>query len=279
MSQDLIRRFGAAVAAAMLSMSVVALPVTVRADDKPATPKPAVEKPAAKPAAAKEPADVGAVKLGGDQGKGFLARHEGFLKDLKEKDGKVDLLLVGDSITDGFRRGGKAVVDEWAKGYSVYNIGISGDRTQHVIWRLDNGEVAGISPKVAMLMIGTNNLGGNTDDEIAAGVTKIVKQLNEKLPKTKVLLLGVFPRNQDKKSEIGKAEDPIRARIKHINEAIAKLDDGGKTVKYLDIGDKFLDKEGGLHKDIMPDFLHPNAAGYEIWSTAVTPAIKELAGK
>src|SRR5581483_5905827 len=110
--------------------------------------------------------------------------------------------------------------------------------------RLENGEVEGINPKVAVVMIGTNNLGSNTNDEIAAGVTKVVTTLHEKLPHTKVLLLGIFPRG-------AKADDPNRARIKAINEQLAKLDDGGKTVKYLDIGPKFLDAEGNLPKDIM----------------------------
>lgn len=262
MSFDLIRRFGKAVAAAVLSLSVVAVPTF--AADAPAQPKPG------------NAADVGSIKVGknkegkSDEGKGFLARHEGFLKDLKAKDGKVDLLLVGDSITDGWRNGGKNVLEkQWGSKMSVYNIGIGGDRTQHVIWRLDNGEVEGISPKVAMLMIGTNNLGGNTNEEIVAGVTKIVKQLNEKLPKTKVLLLGIFPRGE-------KADNPLRARITAINEQIAKLDDGGKKVKYLDIGKKFLAEDGTLPKDIMPDFLHPNAKGYQIWADAVQPSLDEL---
>lgn len=234
----------------------------------------------AKPAPVKEAADKPAIKMGGDQGKGFLARHEGFLKDLKEMNGNVEFLMVGDSITDGWRRpqdaknpkswGGKAAYDEtFGKQYKTLNIGIGGDRTQHVIWRLQNGEVEGISPKVAMLMIGTNNLSANTDEEIVAGITTCVKTLREKLPKTKVLLLGVFPRS-------AKPTDAARARIKNINEQIAKLDDGGKTVKYLDIGGKFLDAEGNIPPDIMPDFLHVNEKGYRLWAAAVQPTLDEM---
>ncbi|HEX8913244.1 MAG TPA: GDSL-type esterase/lipase family protein [Humisphaera sp.] len=262
-------------AAALLSVSLVAPALAADAPAK-APEKPATAAPAAPAAPAKkDAADVGSIKIGrgkdgkSDEGKGFLARHEGFLKDLKAKEGKVDLLLVGDSITDGWRGGGKDAIKGWTDKMSVYNIGIGGDRTQHVIWRLDNGEVEGISPKVAMLMIGTNNLGGNTNDEIVAGITKIVQQLNTKLPNTKVLLLGIFPRAE-------KADAPQRARIKEINEKIAKLDDGGKKVKYLDIGQKFLAADGTLTKDIMPDALHPNAKGYQIWAEAVTPTIQEL---
>jgi lysophospholipase L1-like esterase len=260
-------------AAALLSVSLVAPALAAdapaKAPDKPAAPagdKPAT--PAPKPPAPKQSADVGAIKGNPDDPKnGFLARHQGFLKDLKAKEGKVDLLLVGDSITDGWR--GKKPLKAWTDKYSVYNIGIGGDQTQHVIWRLDQGEVEGISPKVAMLMIGTNNLGGHTDEQIVAGITKIVQQLNTKLPNTKVLLLGVFPRSP-------KAEDKARGRIKAINEAIAKLDDGGKKVKYLDIGQKFLTEDGTLTKEIMPDALHPNEKGYQIWVDAVTPTIEEL---
>jgi lysophospholipase L1-like esterase len=225
---------------------------------------------------------------------GFVKRHEGFLKDLKALNGKCGIVFVGDSITDGWRREKPNVKrvnpkapatpapvaatpeilphDVFEKNYGAmnpYNIGIGGDRTQHVLWRLDRGEVDGISPKVAVLMIGTNNLGGNSDEEIVAGDTKIVKELNEKLPQTKVLLLGIFPRG-------AKATDPARARIKAINEQLSKLDDGGKHVKYLDIGAKFLDAEGNLPKDIMPDSLHPNGKGYEIWAEATAPAIAEL---
>ena len=197
----------------------------------------------------------------------WVARHDGFVAIAKK--GDVDLLFLGDSITDGWRGGGKAV---WEKNFAplkAANFGIGGDRTQHVIWRLQNGELDGIKPKLAVLMIGTNNLGGNKDEEIVAGIKAIIKELQTKSPSTKLLLLGIFPRSM-------KAEDPSRARIKHINSVIAKLDDGGKTIKYLDIGDKFLEADGTLPKSIMPDALHPNAHGYEIEAEAIMPAIKEM---
>lgn len=229
----------------------------------------------------RESATVGAIKGAPGPENGFIKRHEGFLKDKEEllKKGPILFLTVGDSITDGWRggpnpkdpnKGGGR--DVWAKYYAdwnAYNIGIGGDRTQHVIWRLEHGEVDGIKPRVAMLMIGTNNLGGNTDEEIAAGVTKCVQLLRAKLPETKVLLLAIFPRSP-------KATDPFRGRIKAINAMIAKLDDGGKTVKFLDIGDKFLDNDGNLPPDIMPDALHPNPRGYQIWADAVKPMLDEM---
>jgi lysophospholipase L1-like esterase len=246
-------------------------------DAPPAAPAAPAAPPAARaPQAApkKEPADVGAVKGNPDDpNNGFLKRHEGFLKDLAAKNGKVGVLFVGDSITDGWRggppRGGKEVFEKNYGAMDPLNIGIGGDRTQHVIWRLEHGEVEGISPRAAVLMIGTNNLGSNTNEEIVAGVTKIVEILHEKLPKTKVLLLAIFPRG-------AKAEDPNRGRIKAINEQLAKLDDGGKTVKYLDIGPKFLEPDGTLPKSIMPDALHPNDKGYEIWAESIGPTLEGL---
>jgi lysophospholipase L1-like esterase len=204
--------------------------------------------------------------------RGFLKRHEGFLKDKEEamKKGNVDLLFVGDSITDGWRRGEqfKLMQERWGK-YNFLNLGIGGDRTEHVLWRLDNGEVDGLKPKAVMLMIGTNNLGTKqSPEDTILGVKAVVAKLREKLPDSKILLLAIFPRGN-------KADDPFRAQIKQVNEAIAKLDDG-QHVKYLDIGDKFLTPDGELTKEIMPDFLHPNAKGYQIWADAVEPSLDEM---
>ena len=198
---------------------------------------------------------------------GWVKRHEGFVAIAKK--GSVDLLFLGDSITDGWRGGGKTV---WEKNFAplkVANFGIGGDRTEHVLWRLQNGELDGITPKLAVLMIGTNNLGANKDEEIADGVKAIVAELQKRSPGAKLLLLGIFPRGM-------KVDDPARGRIKHINSIIAQLDDDGKTIKYLDIGNKFLEADGTLPKSIMPDGLHPNAKGYEIWAEAIAPNVLEM---
>jgi lysophospholipase L1-like esterase len=241
-----------------------AVAAPVRADDAPpkAPAKAATPKPKAPHESATEPKPRDAK---------WVARHEAYLKEVKEKAGNVDLLFVGDSITDGWHGGGKKAWKANWEPLKAFNIGIGGDRTQHVIWRLQNGEVEGIKPKLAVLMIGTNNLGGNTNDEIVEGVTACVKEIQKQLPSTKVLLLGIFPRGRQ-------ATDPLRARIKAINEQIAKLDDGGKTVKYLDIGEKFLDKDGKIPEDVMPDkpALHPNAKGYQIWVDATKETVNEM---
>ncbi len=207
---------------------------------------------------------------------GWMKRHEGFVGIAKK--GHVDVLFLGDSITDAWGGEGHGASAPGAKLFAkefeplhAANFGIGGDRTQHVLWRLQNGELEGIHPKVVMLMIGTNNLGSNTAEEIADGNKAIVKEVHKLSPHTKILLLGVFPR--------GAKPGPQRDKLKEINGIIAKLDDGGKTVKYLDIGDKFVESDGTISKDIMPDSLHLSEKGYQIWTDAVKGPINELLGK
>jgi lysophospholipase L1-like esterase len=202
--------------------------------------------------------------------KGWLKRHEGFVEIAKK--GGVDVLFLGDSITDAWR--GKAAEPTWKKTFEplkAANFGIGGDRTQHVLWRIQNGELDGIQPKVAVLMIGTNNVGSDSAEQIAEGITEIVKTIHTMSPMTKVLLLAVFPRAE-------KADNPARVKIGQINHIIAKLDNG-KDVRYLDIGKKFLQPDDTLTKDIMPDLLHLSARGYEIWGEAIAPTVNEMLGK
>jgi lysophospholipase L1-like esterase len=195
-----------------------------------------------------------------------IPRHKQFLKIAAK--GNVDVLFLGDSITHGWE-GQKA----WKKYFAplkAANFGIGGDQTGHVLWRLtEGGELNGLTPKVAVLMIGTNNSGRDSAEQIAEGITLIIKTIQERSPTTKVLLLGIFPRGE-------KAGTAIRAKLAKVNSLIAKLDDGGKTVKYLDIGEKFLEPDGSLSKNIMPDYLHLSPRGYEIWAEAITPTLKEM---
>ena len=129
------------------------------------------------------------------------------------------------------------------------------------------GEIDGIKPGVAVLMIGTNNVSSNTADDIADGIKTIVRRLREKLPDTKILLLAVFPR--------GEKPNPGRDKIDEVNEKIASLADG-KTVTYLDIGKHFLDEDGTIPKEIMPDFLHLSPKGYRAWADAMEPTLWEM---
>jgi len=200
---------------------------------------------------------------------GWMTRHQSFNKRVAE--GNVDLVFIGDSITQGWEGGGKEV---WATFYgkrNAVNLGIGGDRTQHVIWRLDHDNVKNISPKAAVVMIGTNNSGSNTPEQIAEGVAAIVKQLRTKLPKTQVLLLAVFPRGPDK-------NDKRRQVNEKTNEIFKKLADG-KIVHYLDIGPKFLQDDGTLTREIMPDLLHLSKKGYAIWAESIEPTLKTLLGE
>ncbi|MBT5690261.1 MAG: GDSL family lipase [Opitutae bacterium] len=200
---------------------------------------------------------------------GWIKRHQSFNQRVAK--GNVDLLLIGDSITHGWEGRGKNV---WAKFYgkrNAVNLGIGGDRTQHVIWRLNNGNVKDISPKAAVVMIGTNNSRDNSPQEIADGLAAITKQLRDKLPKTKVLLLGVFPRGANK--------DDARCKVNEKANAIFKKLADGKDVHYLDIGDKFLDPDGALNRKIMPDLLHLSEEGYTIWAESIEPTLKKLMGE
>lgn len=200
---------------------------------------------------------------------GWMKRHESFNERVKK--GNVDLLLIGDSITQGWEGAGKNV---WAKHYTprnAVNLGIGGDRTQHVLWRLENGNIDGITPKAAVLMIGTNNSGTNSSVQIAEGVEAIVKSLRTKLPKTKILVLGIFPR--------GATVDDVKRKVNvGANLSIRKLADG-EMVHYLDIGDKFLNDDGTLSKEVMPDLLHLNEKSYTTWAEAIEPKVKELMGE
>jgi len=210
--------------------------------------------------------DIAAKKNGkdGQPDNGFLKQHESFVQIAKG--GDVDLLFVGDSITAGWR-GQKEI---WQKAFGAYkpaNFGIGGDRTQHVLWRLENGELDGISPKVAVLMIGTNNSNSDSVEGIAAGIKKIVETIHAKSTKTKVLLLAVFPR--------GEKPNPQRDKLKQVNSIISKLDNG-KDVFYFDIGEKFLQPDGSLTKEIMPDFVHLSAKGYQIWADATASKLVDL---
>ncbi|HNY26060.1 MAG TPA: platelet-activating factor acetylhydrolase IB subunit [Candidatus Sumerlaeota bacterium] len=211
-------------------------------------------------------------------------RHEAILKRLKE--GKVDLLFIGDSITHSWEKSPTHAWENngeeiWMKYYAprhAVNLGFSGDRTQHVLWRLDHGEVDGISPKLAVLMIGSNNswYDYNTAEEIADGILAIIEKLHAKLPDTKLLVLGIFPRDEKPCAQRAKNQKANARVAQYVATETAK---GNKWLHYLDLESKFLQPDGTLPKEIMPDFLHPNAKGYQIWAEAMEPKIVELMGE
>ena len=202
------------------------------------------------------------------------ARHKKFVE--QSKVGNIDVAFIGDSITQGWEGEGKAAWEKHFAPLKAGNYGIGGDQTQHVLWRITEGkELEGITPKVAVVMIGTNNTGSNTSKDIAIGVEEIVKELRKQKPEIKVLLLGVFPR-AGKGTESDKlAANELHRKPGEINKILAKLDDG-KRVFYMDINKVFLEDDGGMTKEIMPDFLHLSQKGYDRWAEAITPKLKEL---
>jgi len=183
----------------------------------------------------------------------------------------IQLVFDGDSITDAWQSKGREIWDARYARFNAFDFGISGDRTEHLLWRLSQGQVADLHPKLIALMIGTNNMGANTVEQIAGGVQAVVADYRQRCPDAVILLQAIFPRGHE-------ATDPVRTKIKAVNQIISKLDDGHKVI-YVDFGDKFLEADGTLSPEIMPDFLHPNAKGYQIWAEAIQPFIDKYLGK
>jgi len=200
-------------------------------------------------------------------GSSWMSRHERFLAEAKN--GGIDLLFLGDSITDFWRRQGSNVWNQYYAPRHAANFGISGDRTEHVLWRIDHGELDGIQPRAVVLMIGTNNSNTNSPEDIALAIKMITERIHTKIPATKILLLAIFPRNRTN-------DTPQQIEVnREVNRRIASLGDG-KTVTFLDINDKLVGPDGKVPREIMPDFLHPGAKGYEIWAEAMEPTLVRL---
>lgn len=209
----------------------------------------------------------------------WMPRHESVLKRIKE--GNVNLIFVGDSITHFWERAGKDVWQQYYECRGAVNMGFSGDRTQNVLWRLENGEIDGVSPKLAVVMIGTNNSNGtdNTSEEIADGIKAIVCKLRTKLPKTKVLVLSIFPRGSKEQRVKGNRQpaafNPQWAKNNKASRLASEIADN-KMIFYLNINDVFLDENGMLSREYMSDLLHPNAKGYQLWAEAMEPTVQKL---
>ena len=205
--------------------------------------------------------------------RGWTDRQASFNKRVGEVGKKAQVIFTGDSITHSWES--DAAKEIWGEEYAKYdaiNLGIGGDRTQHVLWRLENGNLEGLSPKAAVLMIGTNNSNGedNTPEQIADGIRKIVQKLRTTLPGMKVLLLPIFPR--------GENPNPQRGKILQVNQIIQKLVDG-ENVIWVDFGHKFVDENGLIPRDIMPDFLHLSKKGYQIWADSLRAPLRKALGE
>lgn len=195
--------------------------------------------------------------------------HESFLR--RGKEGPIGVLFIGDSITAAWRA--TWAQEMWTNHFGQYqpaNFGIGSDATQHVLWRITHGELDEISPKVIVLLLGTNNIKKNSPAEIAEADAKIVKIIREKLPNTKVLLLGIFPRMH----KTDPPEMKVPERVKAVNALLAKLDDV-TNVRYLDLSDK-LTPGGKVTPEIYQDGVHLTAKGLLIWAQAMTPLLQEM---
>ena len=183
--------------------------------------------------------------------------------------GKIDLLFLGDSITDRWTTGpGRDVWDAEYAPLHAADFGITGDRTQYLLWRIQHGELDGIRPKAVIIMIGTNNVPVASPPAIARAIAAIVTTTRAKLPRTRILLLGILPRDEFPSS-------PLRAKIATVNALLARLSDG-RTVRYLDMGEVFLQSDGTISRDVMPDFIHPSAGGYRLWAQTMRPVLDEM---
>ncbi|MEZ5274956.1 MAG: platelet-activating factor acetylhydrolase IB subunit [Opitutaceae bacterium] len=212
---------------------------------------------------------------------GWMQRHQGVLDRIAE--GNVDLLMIGDSITHGWENSGREVWDRYYASRNAVNLGSGGDRTEHVLWRLENGEIENIHPKLAVLMIGTNNSNGDTytAEQIADGIEAIVCLLREKLPETKILILAIFPRGdaaQRQDAEHDATYNDQWAKNDEASRLSSALADG-ETVFFLDINQAFLDEDGVLTREVMPDLLHPREKGYALWAEAMEPTVAQLMGE
>ena len=194
-------------------------------------------------------------------------RHQQFLERFKQ--GNIDVAFYGDSITDWWPAQGGSSWARLAK-YNPANFGVAADRTEHLLWRLSNGELEGFEPKIAVVLIGTNNIGYFEDERpewVAEGVKKVVSTIHERVPRAKVLLLGIFPR--------GEKESAARRTVHEVNRLLAPMDDG-TTTRFLDLGDRFLAADGSIPAEVMPDQVHLSAKGYEIWFENLEPVLQEM---
>lgn len=201
--------------------------------------------------------------------------HQSYVE--RARQGGIDLLFIGDSITQYWTdrspaRGGLPVWQREFEPLRAANFGVNGERTQHILWRLQNGEGEGYRPKAVVLLAGTNNTGRekggsglrNTAPEIVDGIVAIVTELRGRFPEARILLLGLLPR--------WPAGSDYRKQIEEVNRRLPAIGGDGQVV-YIDCGAPFLLPDGEVDRRLMPDGIHPNAAGYEILTAAIKAAL------
>lgn len=202
---------------------------------------------------------------------GSKRRFQELLDRVKAQASQTELVFLGDSITQGWEGAGKTVWSRYYNHRKALNLGIGGDRTQHVLWRLENGHAEGLNPKAVVLMIGTNNSNGedNTPEQIADGVSAVITQLKTRMARAKIILVAIFPR--------GENFNPQRGKILQINQVIRRLADGDR-VQWVDFGHEFVSSEGLIPATLMPDYLHLSSAGYNIWARSLEDTLSRILG-
>lgn len=222
--------------------------------------------PSASPVANPSPASKGkSPHIAASKGQSFEDRANATNAEAQKRAADIKLVFDGDSITAAWLKDGLPIWNERYAPLGAVDFGIPGDRTQQLLWRLENGQLNNLKPKLVFLMIGTNNSGTPEPEQIAAGIEAIVKQYRERCPDAVIALQAIFPRGAT-------PDDPRRKTNIATNALIAKLADGDKVI-YLDFGDKFLNPDGTLSKEVMPDLLHLSPKGYQIWAEAIQPTV------
>lgn len=192
----------------------------------------------------------------------WVRRHNKILAEAKR--GDFDVMLLGDSITQGWEFN-KKIWGAHFPSLKVLNAGIASDRVEHILWRVQHGLLDKARPKTVVLMGGVNNLALSNPDAIADGLRQIIAEIQKRSPKTRIIIQGLFPTGQESTNQ-------RRAKVRLANLKIAGLADGAK-VEYYEFGERFLQGDGWISKKIMFDYLHLTRAGYEIWANALEPKL------
>ncbi|MCW5935276.1 MAG: GDSL family lipase [Fimbriimonadia bacterium] len=202
----------------------------------------------------------------------WLERHRGNVD--RAQRGDAQIVFLGDSITEGWMGEGRVFWDQSYVPRGAVDFGISGDKTQQLLWRIAHGTLDGMSPRLVILKIGVNNLWADVfthgTQKVAEGIRLVVQAIQEKQPASKILLLGILPAGRF-------PDDPLREFIAEINAQSAQLDNG-ESIRYLDMGERFLMPNGEVSAEVMPDYLHLSEKGYAIWHETMEPLLQELVG-
>ncbi len=188
----------------------------------------------------------------------WIERHE--LLKRTARMGNVETLFVGDSITQGWNP------RVWGEAFSHLrpaNFGISGDKTENVLWRIQDGEFQGLDPSTLVLLIGTNNAQYHEPEAIRDGIAAVIRAFQNQMPRARILLISIFPRGWDR-------TDPLRMKVNEVNRLLPALTDGSRVI-WVPIGRFFLDADERISPDIMPDSLHLSERGYRIFASALRP--------